>query len=208
MEVGVLSFPKTEGEQCLRIYTYEKNLVLYCTIEVLVMSDESQVEKQNEIQIPFSCKVFLVAWWWQEASSVSWSDFEGDEGEVSPETEDKVSLSGSRNPSWDSVTWCDEKAPWLATGMRSATPESDTGEEILQPLGRSDLVMCGFRETEGCWAKRSHSKLWQWESVPWDTYLEMNQPLFRKRNLWMLAYFRECTAHDYSPINNAANTAT
>lgn len=157
MEVEVLSFPEIEGEQCLRIYSYEKNLVLYCTIEVLLMSDESQVEKQNEIQIPFSCKVFLVAWRWQEASSVSWSDFEGDEGEVSPETEDKVSLSGSRNPSWDSVTWCDEKAPWLATGVRSATPESDSGEETLQPLGRSDLVMFGVRETEGCWAKRSLS---------------------------------------------------
>lgn len=71
MEVGILSFPKIEGEQCLRLYTYEKNLVLYCTVEVLVMSDESQVEKQDKIHIPFSCKVFLVAWWWQEASSVS-----------------------------------------------------------------------------------------------------------------------------------------
>lgn len=71
MEVEVLSFPEIEGEQCLRIYAYEKNLALYCAIEVLLMSDESQVEKKNEIQIPFSCKVFLVAWRWQEASSVS-----------------------------------------------------------------------------------------------------------------------------------------
>lgn len=42
--------------------------------------------------------------------------------------------------------WGDEKALWLATGVRSVTPDSDSGEETLQPLGRSDLVTCGYRD--------------------------------------------------------------
>lgn len=61
---------------------------------------------------------------------------------MSPETEEKGSLSGCCDPPGDSVTWWDEKALGLVTGVRGATPHSGSGEETLQPLGRSDLVTC------------------------------------------------------------------
>lgn len=170
------------------------------------MSDKTEAEKQNKIQIPFSCNGFLVVWRWQEESSVSWSDFEGEEGEVSPEAEERVSFSGSHDPSWDSVRSGDVKTSPLAPGVRGATPKSDSGEETLQPLGRSDLVtcVCVVRErlSEGCWYKRLQGKLCHRVSVLCSIYLE------RERNLWMLAYFWECTVHNYSPINNAANKVT
>jgi hypothetical protein len=59
---------------------------------------------------------------------------------VSPEIEEKGSPSGCCDPPGDSVVWWDEKALGLVTGVRSVTPHSDSGEETLQALGRSDLV--------------------------------------------------------------------
>lgn len=73
---------------------------------------------------------------------------------MSPETEEKGSLSGCCDPSGDSVTWWDEKALGLVTGVRGATPHSGSGEETLQPLGRSDLVTCVVIVSECWWCKR------------------------------------------------------
>lgn len=53
---------------------------------------------------------------------------------MSPETEEKGSLSGCCDPPGDLVTWWDEKALGLVTGVRRATPHSDSGEETLQPF--------------------------------------------------------------------------
>lgn len=109
---------------------------------MLVKSDKTQEKWPKKVTVPFSRDVFLVvAWGWPGESSISRSDFEGEESELSPQTEEEGSLSGCGDP-WNSAMWSDEKGSLPATEMRDGAPESDSGEEVLKPLGRSDLVIC------------------------------------------------------------------
>lgn len=63
-------------------------------MEMLVKLDKTK-EKQKKLTVPFSCDVFLVV---AGDSSISGSDFEGEESEVSPQIEEEVSLSGCKDP--------------------------------------------------------------------------------------------------------------
>lgn len=76
---------------------------------------------------------------------------------MSPQTEEEDSLSGCSGPSGNSAMWSDEKGKLPATGVRHGAPESDSGEEVLKPLGRSDLVICICLQKpfKDCWYKRS-----------------------------------------------------
>lgn len=63
---------------------------------------------------------------------------------MSPQTEEEGSLPGCSGPSGNSAMWSDEKGKLPATGVRHGAPESDSGEEVLKPLGRSDLVKYAY----------------------------------------------------------------
>jgi hypothetical protein len=141
---GALFYPGNKRKVILlavrrqRINDYEENFFSHTQTEVRVASRQGN-SRGTKLTVPFSCSVLpVVAWCWQADSSVSWSDFEGEEREVSSQAKEKSPPSG---PSWNSAVWSHEDTR-LAPGVRGGTPESESGEEVLRPLGGSDLVTC------------------------------------------------------------------
>jgi hypothetical protein len=97
---GALFYP---GGQ--RINDYEENFFSHTQTEVRVASRQGN-SRGTKLTVPFSCSVLpVVAWCWQADSSVSWSDFEGEEREVSSQAKEKSPPSG---PSWNSAVWSHE----------------------------------------------------------------------------------------------------